>query len=158
MKFASEDFWLNTYLWTLDPKKSLPKLTRLSKIWAETSCRSNLTTRRKIITFSYDHEITQTLTLLLSHMTMKSHTNFNITTFLHEVMKSHKLYCFKSSMNWWHKKWDVRIILPVIHETSDLPKKMYLQDGNLSVVQCISHIPDYEPRKVRHITPWRVVV
>ncbi len=22
MKFASEDFWLNTYLWTLDPKNN----------------------------------------------------------------------------------------------------------------------------------------
>jgi hypothetical protein len=33
----------------------------------------------------------------------------------------------------------------VIHETSDLAKKMYIQDGNLPVVQSISHIPDYEP-------------
>jgi hypothetical protein len=31
MKFASEDFWLNTYLWTLDPKKKLPKLTRFEQ-------------------------------------------------------------------------------------------------------------------------------
>jgi hypothetical protein len=48
----------------------------------------------------------------------------------------------------------------VIHETSDLAKKMYIQDGNLSVVQSISHIPDYEPsrREERYITPWKVVV
>jgi len=132
MKFASEDFWLNTYLWTLDPEKKSQNSQDFSKIWAETSCRSNLTTRRKIVTFSYDHEITQTLTSYLSHMTMKSHTNLNITTFLHEVTKSQKLYC--SRMKWRHKKWNVSIILPVIHETSDLAKKMYLQDGNLSVV------------------------
>jgi hypothetical protein len=35
----------------------------------------------------------------------------------------------------------------VIHETSDLAKKMYVQDGNLSVVQSISHIPHYEPSR-----------
>jgi hypothetical protein len=41
----------------------------------------------------------------------------------------------------------------VIHETSDLAKKMYIQDGNLSVVQSISHIPDYEPsRRKTHNT------
>jgi hypothetical protein len=41
----------------------------------------------------------------------------------------------------------------VIHETSDLAKKMYIQDGNLSVVQSISHIPDYEPsRRKTHDT------
>jgi hypothetical protein len=114
MRFPSEDFWLNTYMWTLDRKKTPENSQDLSKIWAETPCRSNLATRRKMITFSYDHEITQ-------------------------------LYCFRSSMKWRHKKWNVNIILPVIHETSNLAKNMYIQDGNLSVVQSISHIPDYEP-------------
>jgi hypothetical protein len=62
------------------------------------------------------------------------------------TMTSHKLYCFRPSMIWRNKK-NVRIILPVIHETSDLAKKMYIQDGNLYVVQSISHIPDYEPSR-----------
>jgi hypothetical protein len=61
------------------------------------------------------------------------------------TMKSHKHSCFRSSMESRHNKWNVRIILPVIHETSDLAKKMYIQDGNFSVVQSISNIPDYEP-------------
>jgi len=63
MRFASEDFSLNTYMWTLDQKKNSQNSQDLSKIWDKTSCRSNLATGRKIVTFSYDHEITQTLLL-----------------------------------------------------------------------------------------------
>jgi hypothetical protein len=77
MRFASEDFWLNTYMWTLDPKKT-PKT---HKIWVRFGPKPPAG-----LIWQQEEKS------LLSPMTMKSH----------------KLYCFRSSMKWRHKKWNVR--------------------------------------------------
>jgi len=61
MEFASDDFCLTTYLWTFRLKE-LPQLTRFEQDLGQNFLQVQFGIKKSIITFSYDHEITQTLT------------------------------------------------------------------------------------------------